>query len=149
MNNSSAMELTSSYIQFFKTISTTNIFGKIHYEDKQTRGACILAAWPTWMVFIFLVCKLWKLCQEQVKLPEFSLPVALLVNHFLASAVTISIVRAWNFHLLQTCLPMPHLTPWVPMSNKLFTIFTKVTELCCIFPPPSNCIWGDCKKKWY
>ena len=36
------------------------------------------------MVFIFSECKLQKLCQVQVKLLEFSLPVPRLVTHFLS-----------------------------------------------------------------
>lgn len=52
------------------------------------------------MVFIFSECKLQKLCQVQVKLLEFSLPVPRLVNHFL-SARTISIIRTGDFYLLQ------------------------------------------------
>lgn len=69
------------------------------------------------MVFIFSECKLQKLCQAQVKLLEFSLPVPLLVNHFL-SATTISIIRAWNFYLLQ------HATVSLN-SDQLFTPFEK------------------------
>lgn len=75
-------------------------FWEICYEDKQTRGACVLAGSRECVVFIFCECQLQKPGQAQAKLPEFSLPVPLLVNHFL-SAATISIIRAWDFYLLQ------------------------------------------------
>ena len=45
------------------------------------------------MVLIFLEREPWKRCQAQVELPELSLPVALLVNHLLLSAVTIPILE--------------------------------------------------------
>lgn len=45
------------------------------------------------MVLIFLEREPWKRCQAQVELPELSLPVALLVNHLLLSAVTIPILK--------------------------------------------------------
>lgn len=60
------------------------------------------------MGFIFLERELRRGCQAQVELPG-PLPLAPRVNHPLASPVTISILPAWNFHLLQPgkALPRP------------------------------------------
>lgn len=70
--------------------------------------------------FHFPERELARLCQVQVKLPEFSLPVLPLVNHFL-SAATISIIRLGIF-ISSNAPPVATVSL---NSDKLFSIFEK------------------------